>query len=1285
MARSIDEVNIDNFEALWNEISEKQKVTFLESSILLGPNHAIAPVLKGLDSHQFAVRTQARKTFKIIQSKLHSMLGDPSDQEQYLNGMKASAEVCSYIFPRFTFGISLEEQRNYFKIMLMLEGNGAHFALKTVYMNLVKISVVEKTVLNMPEVYRLRFIGEYMRATPGIRLKFGEPFRRMIKSIKDRKAVVKFYAGLFDTNQDADPILYNIAPELRDPRQIISQYVQSKSPVIINRGLKALAMTTPKISIDLMLGILRKEKDPVVRKTLYKIIENSTLGSYPEMFYPIMELLEKSDVQESVYAFKAMIVSGKLPLYELLDLIKEKHPTLMGHIYKEIAKLSKISFFFIQDIALNRELYLKSHMEINLAAAFGMIKKRPERVVTIIKHHIDKSEIQIQKGLSQFVKKADQLLNKEKLSIVKKFKRIAQKIEKKPEKQDGLFDAIFSSLPKKKINMLMKAQQNGPINFQGAPINDIDLSSISYTRAALYFNHSTISNCTFSKTTFLNACFKKSILYKINMQNATFDSVNFSGAIFINVNAEGAVFKNCNFQNISAFNCKFNHAQMQGASLISTTVSNCTFLGTDLSGASFAYSDISVVSFIDSVLNQADFTAIRARFCRFPSHARAALSYDNIDLNARKYQLEPEDIPELDDRLLSQTDMLILGEFIHYGEMKFFRQNKRSQLTALDIFNPRQSDLFQMIPYLLHKNVMLKGIKQKLHPDTPYGVHDYYPDSETLGIISKYSIGKRPVGSKGIAIEGVFTIGSIGSVAQTDDSDIDYWICIREDRLSANKIKLLEKKLQILERYAQQEFRIQVTFFIVDVNRAKNNDFGSSSFESSGSAQSLLLKEEFYRTMIHVAGKIPLWAVLPTAICKEYYERIFKLISSFPNLSRYIDLGDINAIPPGEFFGATIWQLFKSLKSPFKSIIKMASLEKSINESGKKPLLCNLVKDEWMNSGLNLRLAQNDAYYILLKHLLSYYNDAGDKNSVLLLLTCFYLKLGISKETEIENTIFGLRKSLLEKCIEEWNFSKENMFAAGKFKTWPYQKVATLSATLESYMINKYKIVNKAFDKADKKGVQISPEDRTVLGRKVFSELSKQSGKIQKVLLVSASHTFFYGLHLKNIQGSGKWELLSKRTKGQGTQDRMIEAETIEEISAWLILNQIYDPSGIINLIPNPTPVNADDLKKLFTTMHKFFSPVLKIPISFQQLLDKEIISHLFVSINFYAPKQQKNITDCTAIYFSSWGKMFSKSFPLTQSLSNRIEVMAHVLKKLSIHTQPESTVCYLNGKLIQT
>ncbi len=1276
--------NFNTFESQWEELSEGDKAVVVKNAAMLEPDIAILPVLAGITSYHFAVRDNARKGFKIIHNKITKLLSDPYDSKTYLKGMKASASICSRIYAKIYFGMPFNELGSLFKILLVFKGKGASFSFQAVYTGLVSVETMQKVIYTIPETSRLAFVDNYLQTSPDIRLKFGFSFKKILRSIKQRDIVVKFYADLFDAKKDADPFLNNINSDLRDPDQIISNEIKSLSLGKKIMGLKALSMIAAKIPADLLLNILESQEDKKVRIVIYNIIENSSMGVYPELFYPILQLFYKCDKEEAFHAFKALIVTGKLPLYKLLGLVMDKYPSLMPVINIEISTLSKISFFFIQDIALNREKYLNSNFEVNLACVFGMIKRRPERVVKILKKYDDESNDSQRMDISRLIKKAKYFLDQEKFSIETQFGPIVQKVKEESKKSKGLIKAFFLNSSAKEIESFKANKKFDSIDFQKEVIKDADLKSSEFTSSSLFLNQCIFNNCDFSKAIFSNAFFKAAVFYNIDMRKTKFDHANFDNAFFINVNARKAVFKDCSFQNVSVFNCNFSHAQIINASFINSTISKTSFNKTHLFCSSFAYSTISAISFVTSNIDKTDFAGVKARFCRFPSSQRLDIQSTDIDYNARKFQFDFKDMPQMDETVVSQLNMLIVSEFIHYGEMKFLSQNRLSILTAFDIFKPGQADLFQIIPFLIHENIRFPGM-EAVKNNTPCGICDYIPGIEIQAVLKKY-ISKDKIIARhrhNHAVEGLFTIGSTGSIAQTADSDIDWWVCINEEHFTSREIELFRKKLDILENMAGEQFHTKVTFFLVDILKTKNNIFGDSSIESSGSAQARLLKEEFYRTMIYIAGKIPLWSVLPTAISINYYNSIVKTISDLTNLARYIDLGDIHAISTSEYLGASIWQMFKWLKSPFKSVIKMALLEKYIYEYGKESLLCNKYKDEWMNSGAHLKLAQNDSYYILLKNLLNYYETAEDKQSAGILLTCFFLKLGISKDSQIDNSVFGLKRILLEKCMNQWGWEKKQIFEIGSFKTWAYSDIVKLSNLIEKFMVKKYKTINRAYESLFHGRSEISPEDRTVLGRKILVEFSKQPGKVKKVFLVSRGDRHLQSLYLKYNKKNdiiGTWQLYNKNRKAlQIQEESLINADTIEEIGAWLINNSLYHENSVINLIPNPAYVTFDDIRKLYKNMYEFFSPILNQAISFDQLLMKNRVVYLFVSIDFYAAKKERSINRYSAVYLNSWGEMFCKSIYSKQGFSSMDQVKQDIMNKIGIKKLPLNTVFYFS------
>ncbi len=1283
MASSKLRFDQNTFDAHWGSLDSDAQADLIARAGFFSPSLGILPVLEGLFLFHYDARTAAKQSLGDIISAIQTTLTTSGETEAQREDLADVTRVCARIYHHISGEMPFADMSLLLAALLSLGERGAFFAFKALYQDRLSMDVVNKCLQGLGEYQRLIFVDQYLQATPAIRLRYAELFKKILTGIRTREPVIEFYANLFDRKRDADPFLHNISSKLRDPDKIIAGEVSSMSPAARIKGLKALSMMRARIPKQILLDTLDDEEVKKVRMAVYSLIENSSMGLYPELFDPIFSHFQNADATEAVNAFKAMVVTGKMPLHELMTLIRKTYPGIIPNIHIEISELSRISFFAIQDIALNKDKYLGENYDINLACVFGMIKKRPERVVRILKVYDEQAGRSLKLDVTGFMKKTSQLLLKERESIEAGFKTITSRLNKSDsEKSKTFFKAVLKDPVRKKLEVLKANTPSKVLDFFQDNLKDEDFSGLVLSASQLLFTETVFQNCDFSQSRVEKAKFKKAVFYNVDMEKAKFRHVNFDNAVFINVTASKSTFYRCSFQGASLFNCNFNQADLSDALFIDAVISKCAFGHADLTCASFAQSRISGVSFATAYLNMADFTGVRARFSRFPSYARSVTRTESLDYNARDYQLGFNDLPQIDKPVVSEINMLIFCEFIHYGESKFLNQNKLSLLTAFDIFKPAQADFFQMLPLLIHENLSFSETDH-LATSTPCGISDYLPSRETVKIGEKY-LGKNNVKARrsfSPYIQGLFSMGSVGSLAQTDESDIDYWICIDERVMDRESMGLLRRKLAALEKMAWEKFKIRVTFFLVDILKARNNDFGGSTQESSGSAQARLLKEEFYRTMIHVAGKLPLWAVLPTTISLNYYNLILDRVTQVAKAHRYIDLGDIHAIPVNEYFGASIWQMFKWLKSPFKSVIKMALLDKYIHAYGQETLLCNQYKNEWMNSGTHLQPGQNDSYIILLNTLISFFLKSGDEKSINLLLTCFFLKLGISKQAEIDHSVFGLRKILLERSLTEWGWGFKKIFEIGRFKEWPYAAIHRLSTTIERYMVSKYSHLKKRFDSVS--SLMISEQDRIVLERKVNIVFQDKPNKIKKLLLVSRGDRHFSTLHLKYQQlpaQHGQWELIHKIPKHrQQKEESIITANTIEEIGAWLINNRLYTNRTYLGLIPNPTSVSHDDVEKLYRSLYEYFGPELKKAVLFKTVRKQPVITRLFISLNFYAAKPQVKISDYTVVYMNSWGEMYLRSARPAKALPSLEAAKRRIQTGLSLEDFPENTAFYFS------
>lgn len=115
-------------------------------------------------------------------------------------------------------------------------------------------------------------------------------------------------------------------------------------------------------------------------------------------------------------------------------------------------------------------------------------------------------------------------------------------------------------------------------------------------------------------------------------------------------------------------------------------------------------------------------------------------------------------------------------------------------------------------------------------------------------------------------------MGSFGSISQTSSSDLDTWICVR-DGLSLDEYTLLTQKAKRISEWAMQ-FNVEINFYLMDQQCFRNEHYADPlTIENSGSAQYMLLLDEFYRSAVRLAGKPLLWLHLWVENEKDYEKR----------------------------------------------------------------------------------------------------------------------------------------------------------------------------------------------------------------------------------------------------------------------------------------------------------------------------------------------------------------------------------------------------------------------------
>lgn len=186
--------------------------------------------------------------------------------------------------------------------------------------------------------------------------------------------------------------------------------------------------------------------------------------------------------------------------------------------------------------------------------------------------------------------------------------------------------------------------------------------------------------------------------------------------------------------------------------------------------------------------------------------------------------------------------------------------------------------MLNLLPLFFHVNhPLLPGY---VSGGTPAGLSNYEPDTPTLSEAQRLtrSFSTRPARQCAAAYPRPVPDGSLGTLAQADQSDMDVWVCHAPD-LGENELAELRKKCLLLEAWAASQ-GAEAHFFLIDPSRFVRGDRDTQlSSDDCGTTQHYLLLDEFYRTAIWLAGRTPLWWLVPVYEEARYHEYTHTLLS----------------------------------------------------------------------------------------------------------------------------------------------------------------------------------------------------------------------------------------------------------------------------------------------------------------------------------------------------------------------------------------------------------------------
>jgi len=512
-----------------------------------------------------------------------------------------------------------------------------------------------------------------------------------------------------------------------------------------------------------------------------------------------------------------------------------------------------------------------------------------------------------------------------------------------------------------------------------------------------------------------------------------------------------------------------------------------------------------------------------------------------------------------------------------------------------------------------------------------------------------------------VVIQGIYTIGSVGTVNQNAASDCDIWLCINNDNFDRRTREYLAQKVNLIKDWLDETIKMPVYFFICDVRDIAHAHFGVMDDESSGSAQGKVLLEEFYRTMMLVGGKIPLWWVSFTPGGPVDYP---KLASDYAR-GKFddfdcIDLGNLEGIQREEFFGAALWQFNKALTHPLKSVIKMLILAMFLRNQGRE-----LISHEFRS--FTLSAGQEGAFidpaFFTMQKIIAHYRDEEEETKRFI-HQCLYL---ITRE--------ATQKGILAREVRNYlSLSQEEKAALDGFGNWPIEKHIKFGEEA-------FKLLVRIFRQIKPEGKEVSAKltqrDLTGVGKKLAVCLEKKPGKVPVIHKPVSFNNIFDFKFVKDKRG---WHLYA----GADGEKPIISHVNIVYLVAWLVWNDLYSELSI-RMVPNPTSMTIQEIRNLAKKIKEIFGFFNISSVTFENFFEKERITDMLMVLNFESELSTLKMGDFSLLYKNQWGEMFCEHFRDVASFQSFLKEKVDLLDEARLNFYVRRSTSYYEKNIERT
>lgn len=536
--------------------------------------------------------------------------------------------------------------------------------------------------------------------------------------------------------------------------------------------------------------------------------------------------------------------------------------------------------------------------------------------------------------------------------------------------------------------------------------------------------------------------------------------------------------------------------------------------------------------------------------------------------------------------------MVITKEEVSARYERYMAFNTKRMSIALSVMDRRTRKLFELVPLFLHFNdPKIPGYRGET---VPFGIDNFSPSEFQRDWLLKLGVDPYTSAHGKHTVKALYCMGSTSSVGQGVSSDLDLWVCV-ESTLPADETAALKEKCSFITAYAAI-LGAEINLFITPEDRFISGSCGVMDTEDCGSAQSLFLLDEFYRSSIHICGRCILWyLVSPEEEADNYKEAVRSIVNSgFDDENLWFDFGSVVKSSPSEYFGSGLWLLYKGIDSPFKAVLKSLLMEAYAADYPFGELVSTIFKRNLFNQA---HYALNeDAYCLMFRRVSKYLRRIHDPERLQLVRRCFFSKIAQAVRSMPECRARLQRRALLRRLSALWGWDQREVEFAEISKEHDVEIVLKTEQELFSSFVKSYRAL-LGFSVSHGIEYAITSDDAGVLSRKLYAAYDLYEGKIlhlSRSLSGSVTQKGLTFIHTgsESLCRNGwhvypatldPYELLNKK--------EIYVSGSLTEALLWTVYNRIYGSETVV-YAQNREIVGTDTskIRRLSERLRLFFN-----------------------------------------------------------------------------------------------